>query len=334
MNGDLEELIRDGLDRLTFEVRPPAGLVGRARARQRRRTIAARSAVACVAAAAAVAAVAAVTVLGARPGSGVANARTTAYVISRVESALGDENFVIQGQANGSFAGSVHGHRYRYSAGATDSWTYGIRNRMVEFTGKGCGHVDSKGWCTHRGGSVRFLADGTALIGGRLVSAYVTYYDHRYSLSPLGHHQLKPCSRTAQLSLGQPAFSVPNWPAFIRGQLRCNHATVTGHARIANVPVIVISGSIDIPLSKGYANYVKEARVRVGYTLYVDAATYLPVRAYGSTKTYGGANGPTTSSYVTDVRWLPPTRGNRAQALVTIPHGYQQVSSPASQQPG
>jgi hypothetical protein len=37
---------------------------------------------------------------------------------------------------------------------------------------------------------------------------------------------------------------------------------------------------------------------------------------------------------VTQVRWLPPTKANIAKALVTIPPGYQQVSSPASQQPG
>jgi len=72
--------------------------------------------------------------------------------------------------------------------------------------------------------------------------------------------------------------------------------------------------------------------VRVGYTLYVDAKTYLPLRAYGSTKTYGGAGGPTISSYVTNLRWLSPTPANRAKALVTIPHGYTQwTGSPGNQ---
>jgi hypothetical protein len=331
MNGDVEELIRDGLDRLTAEVRPPAGLLGRACARQRRRTIATRSALACLAAAA-VAAVVAVTVPGAQPGTGVTNARTTAYVVSRVENALAGENFVVEGRASGVMTSSVHGHQYRSSDGATDSWTYGIRNRTEEFSGRDCGHVDSNGWCTHRGGSVRYWANGTALVRGKLVSAYVTYYDHRYSVSPLGHYQLKPCSRTAQLILGGPAVSVPNWSAFIRGMLRCNRATVTGHARIGGVGTIVISGSISIPLPKAYGRTVGGTRVRVSYTLYVDAATYLPVRAYGSTKTYGGAGGPTISSYVTDVRWLSPTPANRAKALVTIPHGYAQWHGPPSNQ--
>lgn len=331
MNGDVEELLREGLDRLTAEVRAPAGLVGMAHARQRRRKIVARSVLAGAAAAVTAAAVVAVAVPGAQPGTSLP-ARTTAYVISHVENALAEENFVIQGRATGIMAGSIHGHRYRNSDGATDSWTYGTRNRMEEFTGKDCGHVDSNGWCTHRGGSVPYLAYGTALIRGKLVSAYVTYYDHRYSLSPLSHYQLKPCTKTAQLVLGGPAVSVPNWPAFIRGMLRCNRATVTGHARIGKVRVIVISGSIDIPLSKGYGRMVRETRVRVGYMLYVDAKTYLPLRAYGSTKTYGGANGPAISSYVTNVQWLRPTAANRAKALVTIPRGYQQwTGSPANQ---
>jgi len=332
MSGNVEELLRDGLDRLTAGADVPAGMAARVRAHRRHRKIAVRAALACGTAAAVTAAVIAVTIPGARSGTGVADARTAAYVVSRVESALAGENFVIQGRGTAGYAGWHHGHPYSYSDGATDSWTYGNRNRMEEFTGKACGHVDSRGWCTNHGGSVRFLAGGTALVHGKLVSAYVTYYDHRYSVSPLGHYQLKPCSRTAQLVLGGPAVSMPNWPAFIRGMLRCNRATVTGRTRIGTARVIIVSGSIDIPLSKGYASYVKERRVRVGYTLYVDAKTYLPMRAYGSTKTYGGANGPTTSSYVTDVRWLPPTPANKAKALVAIPHGYAHwTGSPGNQ---
>jgi hypothetical protein len=331
MNGDVEELLREGLDRLTAEVQAPAGLVVRARAHQRRRKVAARSVLAVAAAAATAAAVVAVALPGARPGASL-TARTTAYVVNRVVHALGAENFVVEGRGNGSYGGSYHGRQYHFSGGATDSWTYGIRNRTVMFTGRSCGHVLPNASCTHHGGSVRYTAIGTALVHGRLVGAYVTYYNRRYSLSPLGHFQLKPCSRTAQLVLGGPAVSIPNWPGFIRAMLRCNRATVTGHARIGGVQAIIISGSIDMPLSKGYAKYVNEARVRVGYTLYVDAKTYLPVRAYGSTKTYGGAGGTTINSSVTNVRWLRPTQANIAKALVTIPHGYQLWKGSAANQ--
>jgi hypothetical protein len=147
----------------------------------------------------------------------------------------------------------------------------------------------------------------------------------------VGHYQLKPCSTTAQLVLGGPAVTMPNWPAFIKTILGCDEATVTGHAQIGCVETTVISGSVDVPLSKGYARAVQEKRVRVRFTLYVDSATYLPVRAYGSTETYGGAFGPTVSASVTNVRWLPPTAANIAKTLVIIPPGYTRVGSPAQQ---
>jgi hypothetical protein len=306
-------------------------MVARARTHVRRRKIAARAALACGTVAVTAAAVIAATGVGAPRGTGGAtNAQTTAYVIKRVQNALAAENFVIQGQATGSMTVSVHGHKVRSSNGTSMSWSYGNRSRFVEFTGRSCGQVTSNG-CTHWGGSQLYLADGTALIGGKLTGAIVTYFDHKYSLHPLGQDHVKACSRTAQLELGAPAVTVPNWPAFIKAMLGCGAATVTGHARIGGVETTVISGSIDVPLPKGYARTIKEARERVRYTLYVDSATYLPVRAYGSDETYGGPNGPTVSASVTSVLWLPPTAANIAKALITIPAGYTQVSSPAQQ---
>lgn len=333
MNGEVEELLREGLDRLTEQARVPAGMAGRARAARRRKKIAARAVLACGTAVITAAAVIVTTGVVTRPGTaGVTNAHTTAYVIKRVQNALAAANFVIQSRATGSMTVSVHGHRVRSSDGPYSSWTYGNRWRMEEFTGTGCGHALPNGSCTNRGGSERYWAQGTARIGGRLVSAYVTDYDHRYSVSPLGHFDVKACSRTAQLDLGGPAVAMPNWPAFLKAMLACQHATVTGHARIGGRETIVISGSIDIPLSKGEARAIREARVRVRYTLDVDSATYLPVRAYGSNETYGGAGGPSVSAYVTQVRWLPPTKANIAKALVTIPHGYQLWKGPETNQ--
>jgi hypothetical protein len=332
MNGDVEELVREGLDRLTADVRVPAGMAVRVRVRRRRQKVAARATLACATVAVTAVAVIAATGTGVRPGpGGVSAAQTTAHVVAKVERALAAEHFVIEGRARGSMTYSVHGHRVRSGEGPTSSWGYGNRQRMLEFTGRSCGHARPDGSCSHHGGSERFLADGTALIGGKLTGAYVTYYNDKYSLYPLGNTHVKACSTTAQLGLGGPAVTVPNWPAFIKAMLRCTAATVTGHARIGGEQTTVISGLIDVPLQKGYSGAVKERRVRVRYTLYVDSTTYLPVRAYGSTETYGGAAGPTISSYTTNVRWLPPTKANIAKALVTIPSGGKRVSSPADQ---
>jgi hypothetical protein len=332
MNGDVAELLRESMDQSTADMRVPADILARARTRVRHRQFVVRAALACGTAAATTVAVVVAAGVAAGPGAvAPANARTTAYVIKRVQNALAAENFVIQGQATGSVTVSIHGRRVSNSNGTSMSWSYGNRSRFVEFTGGSCGHVLADGSCTHRGRSELYLADGTALISGKLTGAYVTYFDHRYSLSPLGHYHLKPCSTTAQLALGAPAVTIPNWPAFIKAMLGCEAATVTGHARIGGVETTVISGSVDVPLSKGYGRIVHEKRVRVRYTLYVDSATYLPVRAYGSTETYGGAAGPTVSASVTNMRWLPPTAANLAKTLVTIPPGYTRVSSPAQQ---
>ena len=332
MHTEFEELVRDSMEWFTEDLQVPADLAGNARrAHQRRQRLAGTAVVAFGTAAVIAAAVILAAVPGAGPGTGGgANARTTAYVIKRVQNALAAENFVIQGQATGSMTVSVHGRPVSSSNGTSMSWSYGNRSRFVEFTGRSCGQVTPNG-CTHRGGSQLYLATGTAFVGGKLTGAYVTYFDHKYSLYPLGQDHVKACSRTAQLDLGAPAVTMPNWPAFIKAMLGCGAATVTGHAQIGGVETTVISGSIDVPLPKGYARAIKETRERVRYTLYVDSATYLPVRAYGSDETYGGANGPTVSASVTNVQWLPPTAANIAKALITIPTGYTQVSSPAQQ---
>jgi hypothetical protein len=298
MNGDVEELLREGLDRLTAKAQVPSDMMARVRAHRRRQKIAVRTALACGTAAVTATAVIAVAATGARSGTSVTNAQTTAYVIKRVESALAAENYVIQAQAAG-----------------TSSWTYGNRWRMEEFW-------DGK----------PYWADGTALIGGKLTWAYVTYYDHRYSLAPWRPVRLRACSTTAKLVLGGPAVTMPSWPAFIKAMLGCQAATVTGHTRIEGVETTVISGSVDVTLSKGYAKTVRETRAHVRYTLYVDSATYLPVRTYGSTETYGGAGGPAVSAYVTNVRWLSPTPANIAKALITIPPGYQLWKGPSTNQ--
>ena len=63
----------------------------------------------------------------------------------------------------------------------------------------------------------------------------------------------------------------------------------------------------------------------------MDPKTYLPVRLSSSGSTYGGPAPSTYSTGVTDMQWLPPTAANIAQSVVTIPAGFQQVSSPADQ---
>ena len=95
MNGDIEQLVREGLDRLTAEVQVPAGVAGKAIAHRRHQRIVTRTALACGTAAVTVAAVIAATGPGRGAGTPV-QARAAAYVIQRVENALAGTNMVIQ----------------------------------------------------------------------------------------------------------------------------------------------------------------------------------------------------------------------------------------------
>jgi hypothetical protein len=320
MNTDVEELLRDGMERFTAGVRAPAGLAAEA-GRLRRRRRAARTAVACGIAAVTAAAVVLAVVPGAaaRPGGSAAQARLTGYVTKRVENALASENLVFVGRSSSRTWGN------------TVTWAYRSRNRFEEFTSSSCGHMLANGSCTGHGGSEPGLAQGTALVGGKLVWAYVTYFNRRYSLSPLGSQPASACSMG--MSMAAPIIPTTHWSAFIDATLACGAASVTGHLRVNGVQATRITGKpITVRLQPGYAKVVHEKWATARWTLYVNPTTYLPVRMYGSTETFGGSGGSYTSSFVTNVRWLPPTQANTAEALVTIPPGFHRFYGPAGDQ--
>ena len=300
----------------------PAGPTWPARPARPRRRRAVRVAVACGAAAAAAVSVALAVGTGgaagpaARTGGGAAQARLAAYVTKRVENALAGENLVFVGRSSSPLWGN------------TVTWAYGSKSRFEEY------------WPTtdHRGRIVDgkrlwdfppqlrglpYLAQGTALAGGKLVFGYVTYFDRRYSLAPLAAQPSSACSTNEALAMGGPIIPTTRWTAFINATLACGAASVTGHVMINGVETTKITGKpVTVRLSPGYARTVHEQWTTGRWVLYVNSETYLPVRMEGSTQTYGGSAGRYTSSSVTDVQWLPATRANVARALVTIPAGF------------
>lgn len=338
MNGDVEELLQEGLGRLTAGARIPPDLLAKACVRQRRRKLARRAVLAGATAAVTAAALVAVSSGGtpartpagghqaqangggpvrAASGGGTA-AHTAAYVIRRVERALAGQHLVFVGHTTSTWGPSI-------------TWAYGPRHRWEELTGRGCGHALPSGECTHRGPSEPYLAQGTALVGGKLTGVYVTYFDRRWSLVP-APTPASACSVTGALEMGGPPIPANHWANFINATLACGAASVAGHAWIGGVQTTKITGSqVAVKLSPGYAQAVHQKRARVRWTLYVNPKTYLPVRIYSSTQTFGGPGSGTLTSSVTDVRWLPPAAANIAQALVTIPAGFRHVNSPASQ---
>lgn len=293
--------------------RPAAALVARARARRRRQVLSGGAAVS------AVAAIAVLLATADQPGPGQAppvasgstpGAQTTAYVVKRVESALAHNRMVFRGTSNSMGQLSV-------------TWAYGRRSRFEEFTGKECGHSLTSGECTHRGGSERFLADGTTFVHGKLTGVYVTYFNRRYSLSKVWNSPPNACSAEAAMEVGGPGVATAHWSAFIRATIACGAARVTGHVLIDGVETTKISGKpVTVKLSPGYAKVIHEKWARSYWTLYVDPTTYLPARMFGATYMFGGPMASYTSSSVTDVRWLKPTRANIAKATITIPPGF------------
>jgi hypothetical protein len=241
----------------------------------------------------------AVTGAPARPAAGGTQARTVAYVVNRVEKALAATNLVFYGHS--------------VSNGGPDrTWAYGPRNRTEE----------------HFRGAP-FTTQGTALIHGKLTGVYVMYFEHEWSLLPEAT-PASACSRTGALEMGGPPLPMNHWSSFINQTLACGAASVTGHVRINGMETTKITGrQVTVRMSPGEARAVHEKWARARWTLYVNPRTYLPVRIIGSSEAFGGSGGRTLFRSVTDAHWLPPTRANIAKALVTIPAGFRQVSSPA-----
>jgi len=318
MNTDVEDLLRDGMERFTENVRAPAGLAREA-GRLHRRRVAVRAALAGSAATvvAVSAAIAVITAAGATAGR--TQAQTVADLTRQVRQAVAGDDMVYAGSTNGT-------------DGPNMVWAYGGQSRWVEYwpdtdfrnrivSGQRLWDFPPQ----DRG--LAYSAEGTARVGGTLMGAYVIYPDRRYSLSRQVPTQDSACTTTGALEMGGPAVVGVNWKSFIDEMLACGAASATGRVRVNGAETTKITGKpVTVRLSPGYSKVVRADWVTVRWTLYVNPKTYLPVRIAGSTETYGGSAGASLSSEMTNVRWLPPTKANIAKTLVTIPAGFHRVS--------
>lgn len=307
MNEDVEQLVREGLDRLAGRTQAPTGLVARARRRCFHQRLALGTAIAggtaAITAAAVIVTTGAAGVARQPGGSSAVHAQTAAYaLLQHVERAVaGQKNRVMDGQSVSVGTGSK---QKEYSV----TWSYRGAVRFEEFTSSG----------------KPYLATGTAKIRGRLLGVYVAYYNRTWRG---GHGVWQPtpraCTKTARLEMGGPAPATRDWPDFIGTMLGCGDASVTGRVWINGVRTIRITGTpVRTRLPKGM---VQATKTGVHFTLYVNPTTYLPMRVVGSTTSYGGGAAAFTYSTTTNIRWLPATADNVAKALVTIPHGFRHV---------
>lgn len=102
-----------------------------------------------------------------------------------------------------------------------------------------------------------------------------------------------------------------SWAATIRKALGCGKFTTSGTERVDGVNAIKLT-----PVRPGAAHEV----------LWVDPATYLPVRVAYETRR--SPKGPFTLGQLWDVQLLLPTAANLARLTMHIPAGFVQVPAP------
>lgn len=255
MSNDVEDLVREGLDRLTGGARVPQGLVRKAVA-DRRRRMATRAGIASVTAAAV-----AVTVVAGIGGGGAPalTAQTTAYVVSHVSRALSPaelskqiEEVTVPHQVVTTTLGGQPSHRYTVDESA--GWSYGGKVREDLYGGS---RIAAELW----------LPSGLYVIPGSKTWTQARLYHFADVLPAVKDGCQRPRTPVTQLYFASPSF--------IRATLACGGFAVAGHARIGGQPVIKLTSTprwaIPMPAS-----------------LYVSPETYLPVRiiTWGATVNY------------------------------------------------
>jgi hypothetical protein len=306
MNTDVEDLLREGMERFTGDLRAPAGMTHRA-ARQRRRRLVLRS-VTGVAAALAAGAVALVVVVvpGARRGGPVVDA---AYVVNRVDSALSaaDPADIAQMTVTIRSAATPGGTTVTTTA---EEWSYGSQWRSVTYSPAGQPVYDegfgaasvytlvsypARTWARQSG----FGRPAASVFGPRGCAGIFAV--------PL------PVTPVARL-LFQPGlpgigFSASLPPATVARNLRtavtCGTLVVAGRQRVGGIEAIKLTSRPGSPISEA---------------IWVSPGTYLPLRVVVSVP---GTPGLQQTANIT---WLPPTGQNLAKLTVPIPAGFRQVS--------
>jgi hypothetical protein len=324
MSTEFEDRLREEMRHATEGALVSPGLVGRARGDRRRRRVMTSAAVAATAATAAVAA--AIVATGATEASRESGIRTTAYIVSHVDSALGT-------------AGSAQDIAYlRGDGGLVYRWLYSgpqgtsSRNKLLPGGGRP-GEVDT-GSTTTRAGTT---------------STSVNYHTKTWwrrsfpdtSASPASGALSKPSPRgscTAQVALDVQPSTLPVLATDIRRALACGQLTSEGTENVDGVNAIKL-GSVQTMTQPAHAVTRNGKTTRIPATTYttvtklwVDPASYLPVR-FVTTTTEASVSDP--GSYLTgsgtwDVQWLPPTSANLALLTVKIPPGFTQVAPPTS----
>jgi hypothetical protein len=321
LSTDIEELLKDGLDRLTAGTRAPAGLARRASQHHRRRRAAIGSTAAAGTAALSAAAIVAASAGGGavaggpQPHRGTATgvnrpaaqqAHTVADVIGRTERAISTRNLIMVTTSPSTKVYSLEGSGQHKKIFRLSMVSYSYRNlsrgvlTTIAAPGQTAGRLHLE---------VGFVA-GRRLPGHKRLStrttvnyADKTWYRQQEKL-PAGPAPVQlGCDLRKYLSRPDAPLTtyLSNSPASFRAALACGGLKITGHGQVNGAPAIEMTGTrrlTTFPL-----------------TVDVSPSTYLPLRL-----TFGHLEW--------DYRWLRPTAANLADLTVHAPAGYQRVAAP------
>jgi hypothetical protein len=309
MNTEFTEFVRDSMEQFAADIRLPAGLADRARRRNRQRWFG--QCAALVAGTAALSVIVATVVTGragrtapeSTTGAGpTGHVLTTAYVVQRVSNALANDNLVMRDTIPATEDG-----RPLYIEGRQElqwvGWSYqGNATQTME-------GVNSQ----------PLYEQGSAYVGGKLVSATVDYIAHEWTVLPGGNYvsslpQSSECSRRNDVS--PSAFGI-NWPSLIQSALACGAYRAEGYVNIGGAEAIKVTGSytMNFPENpRSLLNGFKRATI-----LFVNPKTFLPIQSLE----FAARSGHSLRLVQTvSFQWLKPTPANIAETLLTIPAGY------------
>jgi hypothetical protein len=328
MNTDVEDLLREGMERFTADLTAPAGLTRRAGRRLRRR-LALRSAAGAAALAAAAVVLVAVLVPGTHTGS-TGSAVDAAYVVTRVNSAL-------SAAEPGAIAQMTITTRSTLPGGKTETataqeWSYGDQWRSVTYSSPGhpvydegfssTGVYTLVSYLTRTWAHQPRLGRPALLVGpvgpGSLTGPLARARAALMHLDPSGCH-LARAALPLQFLPGLPGigFSASSPPSSIARALHaaisCGTLIVAGRQRVDGIEAIELTSRHGSPLSE---------------TIWVSPGTYLPVRVVVSS-----AAGAPFLQRTADITWLQPTAQNLAELTVPVPAGFRQVPVPQAVRP-
>jgi hypothetical protein len=299
MSAQLRQLLRGGMERFVEDVRPPVGLALRAYQHRRKRRLAARAATA-TGVAAALTAVGVAGLTGAfGPGNGQ-QVQTAAYV-ALVRHALASP-------AGGGLVGYARSVRPAGTVVEPEPGSWKVLPGGGRSARSGVAAAVMITW-TYQSKSAMTALDAA----GQPVAAEQNTASGRYGVATLAVNDRDRTWWRATLTLKprvpappQPSCFSPgvlpaheSWQSDIRRELSCGAYTEDGHQRVDGIDAIKLIGSN-------------------GVVLWIDPATYLPVRQAGP----GAA--------VTDFRWFRATPASLAKLKVAIPPGFRRVPPPRS----